>query len=247
MRRTFVASSCCPERFMTPVGDSVVETLDAQGARANSGWQVRAALSSVWASEFEARTHRALPEASRVKATSPPSRAMRALRAASGRAVSWTSVSAAARAALESTARRSCFVEDLSPFVRRLGQSLCQWAPLHQRQGAHLSLHLSFGSGRGRFGSAVFARSSFPRTANACAAFGFSSSSRRTLRTSASLSTLRAALIVSERSPTPALRESLTSKSVDRLSFRRRTALATFSDNTESGSCAASGRERFKR
>eukprot|EP00965_Chrysotila_dentata_P176621 5832960-Pleurochrysis_carterae.AAC.1 len=105
MRRTFGVSPCCPERFMTPVGGSVVETLDAQDAWANSDWQVEAASGSVSISEFEARTHRALPEASRVKAMSPPSRANRALRAASGRAVSWSSVSAAA---IERLSNRLC-------------------------------------------------------------------------------------------------------------------------------------------
>eukprot|EP00965_Chrysotila_dentata_P146776 4846506-Pleurochrysis_carterae.AAC.2 len=62
-------------------------------------------------------------------------------------------------------------------------------------------------------------------------AFGFDSSSRRTLRASASLSTLRAALIVSARLPTPALRESLTSSSVERLSLRRRTAVGQLSSD----------------
>eukprot|EP00965_Chrysotila_dentata_P087043 2873477-Pleurochrysis_carterae.AAC.1 len=65
------------------------------------------------------------------------------------------------------------------------------------------------------------------------------------LRASASLSTLRAALNVSERSPTPALSDSLTSRRVERLSLRRRTALATFSERTESGSCAAAGSARL--
>eukprot|EP00965_Chrysotila_dentata_P053392 1771531-Pleurochrysis_carterae.AAC.1 len=193
----------------------------------------------------EACKHRALPEASKVKAMSPPSRAENGLRAASGTGFSSASVSEAARAARDSAPRRSCFVGALSPLDRRLGQSLCQWVPLHQRQGAHLSLHFSLGSGRGRLGSAFFARSCLPSTAKACAAFGYDSSSRRTLRASASLSTLRAALMVSERLPTPALSESLTSSSVDRLSLKRRTAFATFSDSTESGSCAATGRERF--
>eukprot|EP00965_Chrysotila_dentata_P197972 6178521-Pleurochrysis_carterae.AAC.3 len=67
-------------------------------------------------------------------------------------------------------------------------------------------------------------------------ALGLDSSSRGTLRASASVSTLRAALIVSARLPKPELSESLTSSSVDRLSLRRRIAFATFSDSTESGS-----------
>eukprot|EP00965_Chrysotila_dentata_P031001 1032280-Pleurochrysis_carterae.AAC.4 len=102
------------------------------------------------------------------------------------------------------------------------------------------------GLGRGRFGSIALLRLASPRTANACAAFGFASSSRRILRASVSLSTLRAALKVSERLPTPALSDSLTSsRRVERPSLRRRTALATFSERTESGSCAAVGSARL--
>eukprot|EP00965_Chrysotila_dentata_P260249 6213839-Pleurochrysis_carterae.AAC.1 len=171
-----------------------------------------------------------------MKEISPPSRAKRALIAASGTLSASALGSGATRAARASVTRRSCLADDLSPFDRRLGQSLCQWAPLHQRQGAHLSLHFSFGSGRGRLGSAFFVRSSFPRTAKACDALGFSSSSRRTFRTSASLRTLRAALMVSDRFPTPALSDILTSRRVDKLSLRRRTAFAIFSDRIESGS-----------
>eukprot|EP00965_Chrysotila_dentata_P157398 5200177-Pleurochrysis_carterae.AAC.1 len=51
--------------------------------------------------------------------------------------------------------------------------------------------------------------------------------------------------MVRTRSPTPALRDSLTSSNVDRLSLRRRTALAIFSASTESGSCAGMGSDRF--
>eukprot|EP00965_Chrysotila_dentata_P042894 1424396-Pleurochrysis_carterae.AAC.1 len=61
------------------------------------------------------------------------------------------------------------------------------------------------------------------------------------LRASASLSTLRAAAKVRDRLPTPALSESLTSRRVERLSLKRRTALATFSERTESGNCAETG------
>eukprot|EP00965_Chrysotila_dentata_P155537 5139198-Pleurochrysis_carterae.AAC.1 len=64
---------------------------------------------------------------------------------------------------------------------------------------------------------------------------GFVSSSRRMLRASVSLSTLRAAAIVSERLPTPALRVNFTSSSVEMLSLRRRTAFAIFSESTVSG------------
>eukprot|EP00965_Chrysotila_dentata_P095271 3149154-Pleurochrysis_carterae.AAC.1 len=53
--------------------------------------------------------------------------------------------------------------------------------------------------------------------------------------------------MVSVRSPTPALSDDLTSSRVDRLSLRRRTALATFSESTESGNCAAVGSERLSR
>eukprot|EP00965_Chrysotila_dentata_P107899 3564041-Pleurochrysis_carterae.AAC.1 len=60
---------------MTPVGGGAVETLDAQGARAISGWQLEAASGLTRTTESDARTHRALPEASKVNATSPPSRA----------------------------------------------------------------------------------------------------------------------------------------------------------------------------
>eukprot|EP00965_Chrysotila_dentata_P113552 3752705-Pleurochrysis_carterae.AAC.1 len=67
------------------------------------------------------------------------------------------------------------------------------------------------------------------------------------LRASASLSTLRAALMVSPRSPTPELSESFTSSSVERLSLRRRTALAIFSDSTESGSWAGMDSDRLSR
>eukprot|EP00965_Chrysotila_dentata_P096837 3200488-Pleurochrysis_carterae.AAC.1 len=67
-------------------------------------------------------------------------------------------------------------------------------------------------------------------------ALGFTSSSRRTFRTSASLRTLRAALMVSDRLPTPALSDNLTSRRVDKLSLRRRTAFAIFSARIESGS-----------
>eukprot|EP00965_Chrysotila_dentata_P162152 5355216-Pleurochrysis_carterae.AAC.1 len=234
MRRTPAVSSHCPERFMTPVGGCVEGTPDARNAGGTG---------STDASVSEVCKHRALPDASKVNAMSPPSRAKSALRAASGTGFCSASVSEAARAARESVPRRSCFADALSPLDRRLAQSLCQWVPLHQRQGAHLSLHFSLGSGRGRLGSAVFVRSSLPRTAKACVEFGFDSSSRRTLRASASLSTLRAAAMASARLPTPALSDSLTSSSVDRLSFRRRTAFATFSDSTESGSCAATGSE----
>eukprot|EP00965_Chrysotila_dentata_P234702 6200335-Pleurochrysis_carterae.AAC.1 len=176
---------------------------------------------------------------------SPPSCRKSALSAESV-----TEATEAASVARESALRRSCLAVGLSVLGRRFGQSLCQWLPLHHRQGAHLSLHFSFASGRGRFGSAglpraSFTRSSLLRTANAWAAPGFASSSRRTLRTSASLSTLRAAPIVSARSPTPALSDSLTSSSVERLSLRRRTALATFSDMTESGNCAGTESDLF--
>eukprot|EP00965_Chrysotila_dentata_P125617 4153013-Pleurochrysis_carterae.AAC.2 len=68
--------------------------------------------------------------------------------------------SALASWARESLARRSCFAAGLSPLGRRLGQSLCQWCPLHHRHGAHLLLHFSFASGRGRFGSAGLPRAS---------------------------------------------------------------------------------------
>eukprot|EP00965_Chrysotila_dentata_P119317 3944395-Pleurochrysis_carterae.AAC.1 len=65
------------------------------------------------------------------------------------------------------------------------------------------------------------------------------------LRASASLSTLRAALKVRYRLPTPALSDSLTSRRVERLSLKRRTALATFSERTESGNCAETGSARL--
>eukprot|EP00965_Chrysotila_dentata_P102079 3369398-Pleurochrysis_carterae.AAC.2 len=135
----------------------------------------------------------------------------------------------------------------LSPRALRLGQSSCQWAPLHQRQGAHFSLHFSFGSGRGRLGSVGLPRFASPRTANACAELGLDSSSRRTLRAFALLSILRAAPMVSARSPTPALNDSLTSSRVGRLSLSRRTAFATFSESTVSGSWANAGSERLSR
>eukprot|EP00965_Chrysotila_dentata_P166130 5485588-Pleurochrysis_carterae.AAC.1 len=67
------------------------------------------------------------------------------------------------------------------------------------------------------------------------------------LRASASLSTLRAALIVSDKSPTPALSESFTSSRVEMLSLSRRTAFATFSESTVSGSCADAGSARLSR
>eukprot|EP00965_Chrysotila_dentata_P245450 6206562-Pleurochrysis_carterae.AAC.1 len=216
MRRTPVVSLQCPVRFMTPVGVGAAEALGARQARATSGWSSAGATGPSEASVSSERRHRALPEASRVKATSPPSRAKRALRAESGTSFCSASASAAASAARESPPRLSCFEDGLSPLDLRLGQSLCQWDLLHQRQGAHLSLHFSLGSGRGRLGSAVFERSSLLRTAKACAEFGLSSSSRRTLRASASLRTLRAAPMVSARSPTPELRDNLTSSSVDR-------------------------------
>eukprot|EP00965_Chrysotila_dentata_P258492 6213238-Pleurochrysis_carterae.AAC.2 len=67
------------------------------------------------------------------------------------------------------------------------------------------------------------------------------------LRASASLSTLRAALIVSDRSPTPAQSESFTSSRVEMLSLSRRTAFAIFSESTVSGSCAEAGSARLSR
>eukprot|EP00965_Chrysotila_dentata_P040047 1330124-Pleurochrysis_carterae.AAC.1 len=127
-------------------------------------------------SESEARRHNALPEESNIKETSPPSRANSALRAASGTVSCSASASAeAARAARASAPRRSCSADVLLLLVLRFGQSLCQWAPLHQRQGAHLSLHFSFGSRRGLLRSAGFARSSLPRTSNECEALGLDS------------------------------------------------------------------------
>eukprot|EP00965_Chrysotila_dentata_P120366 3979977-Pleurochrysis_carterae.AAC.2 len=138
---------------------------------------------------------------------------------------------------------RLLFVAARSAF----GQSLCQCEPLHHRQGAHLSLHFSLGSGRGRFGSVGLSRTSFPRTANACSELGLASSSRRTLRASTSLSTLRAALMVRAKLPTPAFNESLTSSNVDKLSLRRRTAFAIILESTASGSWADVGRERLSR
>eukprot|EP00965_Chrysotila_dentata_P148707 4911161-Pleurochrysis_carterae.AAC.1 len=67
------------------------------------------------------------------------------------------------------------------------------------------------------------------------------------LRASASLSTPRAALIVSAMLPTPATSASFTSSRVEMLSLRRRTAFAIFSERTVSGSCALAGRERLSR
>eukprot|EP00965_Chrysotila_dentata_P199249 6179267-Pleurochrysis_carterae.AAC.2 len=137
--------------------------------------------------------------------------------AASGSVVA--SAARGSRSFLRDARLASC----LSPRDLRIGQSFCQWVPLHQRQGAHLSLHDSSGSGRGRFGSADFSRNESPRTAKACEEHRLASSSRRTLRASASLNTLRAAPMVRARLPTPELRDSLVSSSVDRLSLRRRT------------------------
>eukprot|EP00965_Chrysotila_dentata_P129861 4292595-Pleurochrysis_carterae.AAC.1 len=154
---------------MTPVGGDAEGKSGARSAHANSDWSLAVASGSTSVSLSVVRTHNARPLASKVKATSPPSRAKSALRAASATAGCSSTVSEAASAARESAPRRSGFAEDLSPLDRLFGQSLCQWAPLHQRQGAHLSLHFSLGSGRGRFGSEVFARSSLPRTAKACA------------------------------------------------------------------------------
>eukprot|EP00965_Chrysotila_dentata_P200433 6179972-Pleurochrysis_carterae.AAC.4 len=143
--------------------------------------------------------------------------ASRALSAASVPFCSSSFDSAVTSAARVSLLRWLALDDGLSPRALRLGQSLCQWAPLHHRQGAHFSLHFSFGSGRGRFGSVGLFRVASLLTAKACAALGFASSSRLTLRASASLRTLRAALSVRAKSPTPALRESFTSSSVDRL------------------------------
>eukprot|EP00965_Chrysotila_dentata_P146857 4848678-Pleurochrysis_carterae.AAC.1 len=143
-----------------------------------------------------------------------------------------------ASATRDSFLRAPGFVGNLSPRALRFGQSLCQCEPLHQRHDAHLLLHCSFGSGRGRFGSAGLLRAASPRTANACAESGLDSSSRRTLRASTSLSRLRAALIVSDRLPTPAQSKSFTSSNVEMLSLSRWTAFAIFSDSTVSGNWA---------
>eukprot|EP00965_Chrysotila_dentata_P042577 1412078-Pleurochrysis_carterae.AAC.2 len=147
------------------------------------------------------------------------------------------SVSEVARAARDSRSslRDPRLAAGLSPRALRLGQSLCQWLPLHQRHGAHLLLQHSSGSGRGRFGSAAFSRLESPRTVKACAAPGLASSSRRTFLASAALKTLRAAPMVRAKLPTPEFRES-TSSNVEMLSLRRPTAFATFSDSTASGS-----------
>eukprot|EP00965_Chrysotila_dentata_P001323 42683-Pleurochrysis_carterae.AAC.1 len=101
--------------------------------------------------------HSARPAASKMKGISPPSCTKRALSATSDTDVSSaldSDDSEAASFARESWLRRSCFAATLSPLGRRLGQSLCQWGPLHHLQGAHFSLHFSFASGRGRLGSA---------------------------------------------------------------------------------------------
>eukprot|EP00965_Chrysotila_dentata_P165154 5453268-Pleurochrysis_carterae.AAC.2 len=173
--------------------------------------------------------------------------ANRALRAASDSACGFASESTEASAARVWCLQCVGFARSLSLRGLRFGQSLCQWAPLHQRQGAHFSLHFSSGSGRGRLGSLGLSRFASPRTANACAAPGLDSSSRRTFRASASLSTPRAAPMVRGRLPTPAMSDSLTSSRVEMLSLRRRTAFAIFSGKTESGSCADAGSERLSR
>eukprot|EP00965_Chrysotila_dentata_P111259 3677906-Pleurochrysis_carterae.AAC.1 len=191
--------------------------------------------------------HRARPWASRVNATSPPPCANSALSAASASDFDSGSGSAVASAARESLLRELCFVSGLLRLALRFVQSLCQCGPLHHLHGAHLLLHFSSGSGRGRFGSAGLARSSLLRTAKACSELGLDSSSRRILRASVSLSTPRAAHIVKAKFPTPAERASFTSSNVEMLSLRRRTALATFSDKTVSGSRALTGSERLSR
>eukprot|EP00965_Chrysotila_dentata_P079510 2622169-Pleurochrysis_carterae.AAC.3 len=228
-------------------GASSASGLDGDGSvRADSGpaasYDAHASVPTNW-------THRARPCTSVVKDTSPPPWANRALIAASALICGAASDSAEARTARESRSflRVARLVSCLSPRVLRLGQSLCQCVPLHQRHGAHLSLHASSGSGRGRFGSVGFSRVASPFRAKACEDPGLDSSSRLTLRASASLKTLRAALTVSARLPTPELRDNLTSNSVDRLLLSRRTALAIFSDSTASGRRAESGSERLSR
>eukprot|EP00965_Chrysotila_dentata_P015295 505958-Pleurochrysis_carterae.AAC.2 len=255
MRRVIAPPACCSARFMTPVLSSGTGCAGATSMRGESGELPETGSATAPGSASDACRQRALPDASKVNGISPPSCKNRALRAESetgGRSGSASVDSAAASVARDPESWRSCFDAGLLPLGRRLGQSLCQWGPFHHRQGAHLLLHFSLASGRGRLGSVGLARasllwSSFPRTAKACVAPGLDSSSRHMLRASASLSTLRAALMVSPRLPTPEFSESLTSSSVDRLSLRRRTALAIFSDSTESGSCAGMGNDRLSR
>eukprot|EP00965_Chrysotila_dentata_P104350 3445735-Pleurochrysis_carterae.AAC.2 len=172
---------------------------------------------------------------------SPPPWAKRALSATSESTDDSVFESTLARVARESFLRAPGLDAFLSPRAFRFGQSLCQCWLLHQRQGAHLVLHCSFGSGLGRFGSTGLGsiglrREASSRTANAWAESACDSSSRLTFRTSTSLSTLRAALKVRARSPTPAFRANFTSSRVEMLSLSRRTAFAIFSDSTVSGS-----------
>eukprot|EP00965_Chrysotila_dentata_P229325 6197125-Pleurochrysis_carterae.AAC.2 len=163
---------------------------------------------------------------------SPPTCANSALRAESVLFCDSASDSDVASAARDSVLRDPGFVDCLSPHALRLGQSLCQCEPLHQRQGAHFSL-------RWVPVADVWDQQvchDRHRRALRTHALRSDSTSRRTLRASTSLSTLRAALMVRARFPTPALRDNFTSSSVERLSLRCRTALATISESTVSGS-----------